>query len=334
MTAPTTAANYTARHAAADAVSVVRLNDTARGVTVAVAPAIGNIAYEILVNQKNIVWFPYQRPSEAAGSPHLCAVPFLAPWANRLDDDAYWANGRRYLLNSSLGNLRRDGNLKPIHGLLAFSSAWELREASADEHSAWATSRLEFWKHPGLMAQFPFAHVITMTHRLSNGVVQVETTIENLSSDPMPVSVGFHPFFRLHDSPRDQWKVHIAAREQLLLNDLLIPTGQRKPLEFSDPHPLERGAIDNVFTNLTPSSDGLAHFWVQGERERITVTYGAKYPVAVIYAPPGREFICFEPMSAITDAFNLAHAGLYNELQSIPPGAKWSESFWISAEGF
>jgi hypothetical protein len=39
------------------------------------------------------------------------------------------------------------------------------------------------------------------------------------------------------------------------------------------------------------------------------VVYGPKYTVAVIYAPPGKDFICFEPMSAITDAFNLATAG-------------------------
>jgi aldose 1-epimerase len=51
----------------------------------------------------------------------------------------------------------------------------------------------------------------------------------------------------------------------------------------------------------------------------------------VVYAPKGQEFICFEPMAAITNAFNLAHAGLYKELQSIPPGASWTESFWLSA---
>jgi aldose 1-epimerase len=64
------------------------------------------------------------------------------------------------------------------------------------------------------------------------------------------------------------------------------------------------------------------------------VTYGPKYTVAVVYAPPGKSFICFEPMSGITDAFNLAHAGVYKELQSIPPGGHWRESFWISPSGF
>jgi aldose 1-epimerase len=56
--------------------------------------------------------------------------------------------------------------------------------------------------------------------------------------------------------------------------------------------------------------------------------------VAVVYAPPGRNFICFEPMSGITNAFNLQQAGLYHDLQSIPPGGRWEESFWIRPSGF
>jgi hypothetical protein len=31
---------------------------------------------------------------------------------------------------------------------------------------------------------------------------------------------------------------------------------------------------------------------------------------------------------------NLAHAGVYKELQSIPAGGQWKESFWITPSGF
>ena len=52
----------------------------------------------------------------------------------------------------------------------------------------------------------------------------------------------------------------------------------------------------------------------------ITVMFGEKFPVSVIYAPldKGREFICFEPMTMITNGFNLAESGKYRNLQSIP----------------
>jgi aldose 1-epimerase len=71
---------------------------------------------------------------------------------------------------------------------------------------------------------------------------------------------------------------------------------------------------------------------VQGGARRLTVTYGPKYTVAVVYAPAGKDFICFEPMSAITNAFNLAHAGVYSDLQSVAPGEVWRESFRIGYE--
>jgi aldose 1-epimerase len=169
-----------------------------------------------------------------------------------------------------------------------------------------------------------------MTHRLANGELEVETVIDNHSTDPLPVAIGFHPYFQLHDAPRDQWNAHIPARDHFKLNELLIPTGEREPMSLTDPQPLRDHALDDVFGNLVRDPGGRARFWVQGARERLTVALGPKYTVGVVYAPRGREFICFEPMSAVTNAFNLAHAGAYSELQSVPPGGKWQESFWIS----
>jgi aldose 1-epimerase len=202
----------------------------------------------------------------------------------------------------------------------------------SDANSAWSVSRLEFWRYPDLLAQFPFPHTITMTHRLRDGMVEVETALENHGTDPMPVAVGYHPYFNLHATPRDQWHVHLAARDHMVLNQQLIPTGQSKPLEFEDPHSLSSTQLDDVFGNLVRDPDGKARFWVEGGRERITVTYGPRYTTAVVYAPRGQEFICFEPMSAITNGFNLAHEGVYKDLQSVAPGETWRESFWLHAE--
>jgi hypothetical protein len=38
-------------------------------------------------------------------------------------------------------------------------------------------------------------------------------------------------------------------------------------------------------------------------------------------------------MAGITDAVNLNHAGKYPDLQTVPAGGKWTESFWIRASG-
>jgi aldose 1-epimerase len=328
------AANYSAKKVSVDGVDVIQLADGARHTEVVIVPSIGNLAYEMKVNGKNAFWTPEKTIGQLKAKPELCGNPFLAPWANRIDQDAFFANGKKYLLNGEVGNLRRDGNQKPIHGLLAFASEWKVVQLAADSHSAHVTSRLEYWRYPDLMAQFPFAHNIEMTYRLVNGVLEVETSLENLSTDPMPVAVGYHPYFQVHDAPRDQWTVHLAARDHMELSNVLIPTGAHKPVTLPDPVPLAGRQLDDVFGNLVRGSDGKAEFWVQGKNEKVSVIYGPKYTTAIAYAPQGRNFICFEPMAAITNGFNLAHAGVYKELQSIPPGGTWRESFWIAATGF
>jgi aldose 1-epimerase len=264
----------------------------------------------------------------------LCGVPFLAPWANRIDGDSYWVGERRYVLNPALNNLRRDGNGKPIHGLLNFSPLWRVVGLEADAVLACVTSQIEFWKYPALMAQFPFAHTIRMTYRLAAGTVEVETVVENHALEAMPVAIGFHPYFRLHDAVRDDWRVHVAARERMLLDAATIPTGRTEANPLADPQPLADTQLDDVFGSLVRDADGIARFWFEGLRQRVTVAYGQRFTTAVVYAPKGRDFLCFEPMSAITNAFNLAHAGVFPGLQTIPPGSEWRESFRIVPSGF
>jgi aldose 1-epimerase len=323
-------AQYSARKTVADGIEVVRLEDSGRKIEVSIVPSVGNVAYEMKVNGKNLFWLPYPTLGEWKARPTLAGNPFLAPWANRLDQWAFHANGKLYKLDRELGNIRADQNQNPIHGLVAFSPHWSVRELKADGRAAWVVSRLEFWRYPDLMAQFPFAHTLEMTYRLADGALEVETRIENHATEPMPVAVGYHPYFRLHDAPRDDWKVHLAAREHMVLSDKLLPTGETRPVAFPDPIPLKGALLDDVFTGLPPG----AEFWVEGKQERVSVKYGPKYRVAVVYAPAGRNFICFEPMSAPTNAFNMTHAGTYKGMDTIAPGGEWRESFWIRASGF
>jgi aldose 1-epimerase len=281
--------------------------------TAQIDPSYGNRVRSLRLGNEEFLW---------TGEPgHLDGVPLLAPWANRIDGLEYFANGKKYLLNPSLDNLRFDGNHLPIHGLLLFTDAWKTVAQDASS----VTSRLEFWKRPDWMAQFPFAHTIEMTHRLRNGSLEVETKIENLSEQPMPVAIGFHPYFQLTDSPRDEWHVHIAVRRQVVLSDQLIPTGQTRALDFANPLLLKGQALDTVFDDLTGDA-----FLIEGRRQRIEVRFGPKFPVAIVYAPPAGSFVCIEPMSALTNAFNLDHAGIASYLQHVEPGADWKESFRVT----
>ena len=330
----TQAANYTAQRVTVDGIEVVRLTDESHKAQVSIVPSLGNNAYEFLVNGKNILWFPQKSLTDYKAKPTFSGNPFLAPWANRLDHDGFYANGKHYTLNPTLNNYRRDGWKQPIHGMLTYASQWEVKNVSADATRAQVTSRLEFWRVPDYAAQFPFAHTIEMTYRLRDGILEVETAIENHSKEPMPVSIGYHPYFRLYDSPRNAWKVTLPAKQSYVLSGSLVATGEKKPMPYASPQPLQGISLDDVLGGLTPGESGRTAFVVEGVKERIAVLYGPKYTVAVVYSPADRDFICFEPMTGPTNAFNLKQAGKYDELQSVPSGGMWRESFWIHPSGF
>jgi aldose 1-epimerase len=311
----------------------VRLTDTARQVVVSIAPRRGNVTFEMRVKGHDVLHFPVASLEDPRAG-HF-GIPFLGPWANRLDEAAFHANGRRYAFDMELGNVR--GPL-PIHGFLG-TSEWEVVEAKQDADAAWVTSRLEFFRHPLWMKQFPFAHTIEMTHRLQDGVLEVRTRIQNLSLEPMPVSIGFHPYFQLTDAPRDEWTIAVGARTEWLLAENKIPTGETRPIErlFPDPQAavLKDYRLDHVFGDLVRDAEGRAHMSVKGRQQRLDVNFGPNYRAVVIYAPGSdRGFVCFEPMAGITNAMNAAHKGTYKELQSIPKGGTWEESFWVRPSGF
>jgi len=218
----------------------------------------------------------------------------------------------------------------PIHGLLLFAKDWEVVELKAGADCAEVTSRLEFWKHPEWMAQFPFAHTLQMTHRLSNGVLEVLLSVRNLSVDPMPLVIGFHPWYQITDAPRDEWRVHVPVLTHYTLSEKIIPTGETQPSKLPASFTLAEQILDDVFGDVQHHKE----FTVEGKSQKIAIRFGPRYPIAIMYAPTNRPVICVEPMSGLSDGFNLHHAGAYPELQSVAPGGIWTESFWIQPSGF
>jgi aldose 1-epimerase len=260
----------------------------------------------------------------------------------------------------------------PIHGFLSRTDQWQVVEVKHDGKAAWVTSRLDVLKQPMSMKQWPFAHTIEMTYRLENGTLEVLTKIVNMAAEPMPVSIGYHPYYQLTDSPREEWTVSVPARTRWLLQYQKVPTGQTESTEKFFPGgkgALKDYNLDDVFSDLVRDAQGRATYTVRGRKQQIEISQGPNYRSLVIYspnplntglgsqiAPPNpnaaapaarsrgtpppanpratANFICFEPMAGITNALNLAHKGVYKELQYIKPGGTWQESFWIKPSGF
>lgn len=330
------APRYTAERLTDHGLELIRLTDSARAAQVSVLPSFGNRAFEFKVHGKNLLYNPFPDPAalKADASKGLNGIPFLAPWANRVDGGGFWANGKRYLFNPGFDTLRMSPDKVAIHGLLISSPLWEVEEVKADKQSAHVTSRLMFWKYPELMVNWPFAHEYRMTHSLHDGVLEVRTEVVNRSSEPMPLALGFHPYFNLPDTPRAEASVRIPARKHVDTNKGLLPSGVMSSSSLPAQVSLSDHTFDDGFTDLVQDNSGRATFSLEAGPKKIQVVYGPKYPVAVVYAPPGKEFVCFEPMTAITNALNLAHEGKYSDLKSVAPNGTWNESFWIRYEGF
>src|SRR3954468_7623932 len=388
--APAAAQRYTAKQDG----DVVELVDTNAQMNVSVIWSMSN-AWRIQVKGKDLVRTS-PTLAEFQARPGFNGMPLLAPFANRLDQTAFYANGRKYNFDLELGNVR--GPI-PSTGYVNGSKAWQLVEAKADQRSAWVTCRLDFYKIPLFMAQFPFAHTITMTYRVSDGALEVHTRLDNLSTDPMPAVIGFHPIFELPDGNRDDWTVSLDAKTHWIEIPQRLPTGETQPIENffgSDRTAIQLkkyALIDDVFTDLIRDAKGRATMKLMYSGKELDVVLGPNYKTVLAWwtplspgggggargagagrgsgqgagtqtppapsgpfpvdpaqgvkiappavppadgapAPTGRGFIAFEPMVAITNALNLAHKGVYKELQTLAPGGSWEESFWITTKGY
>ena len=200
-----------------------------------------------------------------------------------------------------------------------------------------------------------------MTYRVQDGALEVHTRIDSLSDERIPVAIGFHPYFQLTDSPREEWRLSVSAKTHWVLDSNTLPTGQTEPITRILPDPknvlVKDVTLDDIFTDLERDDHGRATMSLIGKTQQVDVLVGPKFktilvlsrpnnvnrgsgpgpnPVAAAAPParPARGTVAFEPMAAITNALNLAQKGLYKELQSIEPGGAWEESFWIRPHGF
>lgn len=328
---------------------IVRLTDRRSDTVVEIVPGIGNIATALRVRGHDVLRYQHASLDAFRARPGATGIPFMGPWAGRLDEPAFYANGRRHGFDMTLGNVRGD---VPIHGFITSTPLWTVVETTASDAAASVTSRLEFFRQPAWMRQWPYAHAIDMTYRLSGGVLEVATTITNLSDEPMPVAIGYHPYFQLTDSPRDEWRLTVAARTRWLLDHRKLPTGDTEPTTRLLPEPenvLRDYSLDEVFSELVRDDEGRSTMTVRGRRQRLDVVLGPNYRSVVVWAPnpagtgrggqgdsppAERNFICIEPMAGIPNATNMAPRGRYAELQSIAPRGTWRESFWVRPSGF
>ncbi len=193
LSVPARSANrYSLERRTVEGVATFRLSDEKLNQQVSIAPEVGNVAYEFLAGGNNIFYRPAPL-GELRERKILAGNPFLSPWVSRIDGEEYYVGGKKYRFNNALGNLHRDSNNRILHGLLIWSPYWKVAKSGAsDAEGAYLVSRLDFYRYPDLMAQFPFAHTLEMTYRLKDGQLEVGMRVTNLAEEadlPLKVEV-------------------------------------------------------------------------------------------------------------------------------------------------
>jgi aldose 1-epimerase len=221
-------------------------------------------------------------------------IPLLHPWANRLASPEYEIAGRRVRLDMDDPNVHTDPNGLPIHGLVAGSPHWEVLEEEASRLKA----RLDYAAWSRLMAGFPFPHVLELTAELSDERLEIATELTPTGDSPVPIAFGFHPYLRLPDLERERWWVELPVTSRMLLDERMLPTGESEPVRIP-PGPLGDRTYDDAFDGLADRPE----FVLAGAGRRLALRFLEGYRFAQVYAPPGRDLISFEPMTAPIDPF-------------------------------
>lgn len=275
----------------------VTLRDPSSSLTATFVPNAGMIGTSL--SDGGVELLGQRRGLQAYVSTHrTMGIPLLYPWANRLSGNGYGVDRSVVTLTPGTGGVRTDQHGVPIHGVLAAYPDWTVTTQLESQ----LTAELDFGSRPGLLASFPFPHLLTLDITLADRALTVRTTVTPTTLASVPLCYGFHPYLQLPGTPRAQWQLETPAMRLRPVNAWGIPTG-----EMAD-HPaatevLNDRSIDEGYDQVPDGSV----FAVSGGDRRIEVHFEKGYTAAQVFAPNNDDVICFEPMAAPTDA--LRHGG-------------------------
>jgi aldose 1-epimerase len=250
-------------------------------------------------------------------------IPFLHPWANRLGRSRFELAGRTVDLDLEGLHVKRDGGGLPMHGLLTAARGWRVERHleldGGEEDGGVLAASFDFGAYPRLLEAFPFPHRVEIEARLAGAELAMTTTV--LAGEAgVPIAFGFHPYLQLPGVGRSEWEIEAPVREQLELDEQMLPAGGRQPVAIES-GPLGSRSFDDAF--LAP--EGGEPFVLGGGGRRLELRMGEGYPFAQIYAPRDLDALAFEPMTAPTNAL-LSGEGL----RMLPAGGSFTAAFAIA----
>ncbi|VXC46630.1 Galactose-1-epimerase [Massilia sp. 9I] len=229
-------------------------------------------------------------PPEFDGTPlpgQLACFPLL-PWSNRMAPSGFAFEGVRHVPHPN-----RAGEPCPIHG-----DAWQQPWRVAAHYDTSLILSLDRWDAE------PFSYTAELHYTLSGDALVVEISVRNAGRSALPFGIGLHPWMPDPDGARLEARansVWMAGPDKLPLMRQDIPAHW----SFDNPAALPQDGVDNVFEGW----HGAAR--IAWPARGLALEVQADMDYFILYAPPGRDFFCFEPVDHPINAHNLpGHPGL------------------------
>lgn len=293
---------------------------TAGDAIVELAPEVGGAIASYALDGADILR-PTPGDARSAADVRRFACYPLVPYSNRIANARLAFDGREHALARNFGD-----SPHAIHGV-GWQRAWTVVEASASA----AQLALSHAAREAEATAWPWPFHVTQTFALTavgtGAMLAVRLAIANPGADAFPFGLGWHPFFpktadtTLEFAAAGVWE---NDAEQLPVSRVDVPARWR----FDPSRPLDALALDHVFE---PATGTATIVWPERGRTAAIDADGA-LDRRVVYVPPGRDFLAFEPASHMTDAFNRAARGeARTGMRVLPPGGAFSCTMRIHA---
>ena len=263
--------------------------------------------------------------------PDIYGIPILFPFPNRIRGGSWRFEGETYQFD------KPPESPTSIHGLL-LNRPYQVENYAADENGATLACTLDSRDFADIGRQYPFPFRISITYTLKDAALSMGISIQNTGSRNMPMGFGTHPYFRVGLSPDANAAaalIKVPAATYWELDDDSVPTGNRLAasgaLDLRDGRPFADLTLDHVFTDVQREADGFSRCVIENRDtgHALVMESDASFRELVVYTPPGREVICFEPYTCPTDVINLEAKGVPAGLIVLAPGEAFSAAVRI-----
>ena len=151
---------------------------------------------------------------------------------------------------------------------------------------------------------------------LSHDAFEMTVTAKNVGHQPLPMGIGWHPYFVLPSGDRQQVRLHLPSETRAVMNnyDDTFTTGQRVPVkgtpyDFSVPggRPLGSQYLDDNFSNLDYNPEGSTVSEIVDPAAKYglrLITLSPQIKSIQVYAPPQKNFVAIEPQFNLPDPYN------------------------------